>query len=806
MEDEILKEVYQVMKKKQRAPPPGGYMFSKNDHVTTKMGRLPPSPCKCCGSNNHWDRECPDWAIYLEKTSKSSYQNERECSQDDELYQSAYSILLSQRVASMQVDETKLESDFKSAIRVEFGNQTDVECKTRDAFVGHAKVSIEEVEDEYCALERDKPKSPTHLLIHIDEEERLPDVPDKHDRPSPTKHPTWKPKVVIEEIEDESWRIHQAKPKSAKHLLEEVHANNDEDSADEEHISANVGQKRKEESYAEGNSFVDTETTADIPPPPNIDKPIRLSKKRITPPGLSALGVSVLSTKGWVGNLDNPKIDLRLDSCADVTLISAEFYASLRNVPKEQQGMRMKLWQLTDKDSTLKGFVRIPIIMETEDGILLESEAEAYIVPGMTVPILLGEDYQLNYELGVTRNVESGTRIHFEGASYSVPAYNVNRTKDFDRMRQSALVAGHFIKSKIHRRNKAKRHRRKIKFGMEQKLVRAAVDVRLRPHECRKVKVEGQFEEDKDWLVQKTLLANANDSYFAVPNTLISARNPWVPIANPTDQPRYIRRGEIIGVLEDPAEYFETPANAEREATLAKHASAIADIIRVQLEGDSSGDKKSKDSESVRPDDDLNAADEEYGPKTAAMPDLTDYPSEKMEQLIDVGSLPDHLKEQAWDMLRKRQKAFGFDGRLGHLPTKVHIRTADGQVPIAVPMYGSSPEKRRVMDEQIDKWFEQGVIEPSISPWSAPVVIAYRNGKPRFCVDYRRLNAVTTPDEFPIPRQSEILSSLSGAQVLSSLDALSGFTQLELDPDDIEKTAFRTHRGLFQFRRMPFGL
>lgn len=147
------------------------------------------------------------------------------------------------------------------------------------------------------------------------------------------------------------------------------------------------------------------------------------------------------------------------------------------------------------------------------------------------------------------------------------------------------------------------------------------------------------------------------------------------------------------------------------------------------------------------------------------------YPSEKMEELLDVGSLPEHLKERAWEMLKRRQRAFGFDGRLGHHPSKVHIRTVDGQVPIAVPMYGTSPAKRAVMDEQLDKWFELDVIEPSKSPWSAPVVIAYRNSKPRFCVDYRKLNAATTPDEFPILRQSEILLSLSGAQVLSSLDA-----------------------------------
>ena len=518
-----------------------------------------------------------------------------------------------------------------------------------------------------------------------------------------------------------------------------------------------------------------------------------MRKKRFTPAGASALGVSVLSTKGWVGNQENGVVDLRLDSCADVTLISEDFFRSLKGAPKVMQGMRMQLWQLTDKDSSLKGFVRIPITMLSEEGILLESEAEAYIVPGMTVPILLGEDYQLNYEVGVTRNVETGAYVHFAGTDFKVPAHRVERTTDFDRMRQSAMSVGHFIRAKLHRRAKAKRRWQKIKFGVEEKTVRAAEDVRLKPQECKRVRVEGQLGEDKEWLVQKNLLANANDSHFAVPNTLISARNPWIPIANPTDQPRFIRKGEVIGVLEDPSEFFETPVTAERREVLTRHASAIADIIKSQLAGDN-----------TTPCQDTPAQgdpheQEDYGPKTATMPDSAVYPSSEMKDLIDVGSLPEDLKEQAWEMLHRHQKAFGFDGRLGHLPTKVHIRTVDGQVPIAVPMYGSSPEKRKVMDEQIDKWFEQGVIEPSISPWSAPVVIAYRNGKPRFCVDYRKLNAVMIPDEFPIPRQSEILSSLSGAQVLSSLDALSGFTQLELDPEDVEKMAFRTHRGLFQF-------
>jgi hypothetical protein len=121
-------------------------------------------------------------------------------------------------------------------------------------------------------------------------------------------------------------------------------------------------------------------------------------------------------------------------------------------------------------------------------------------------------------------------------------------------------------------------------------------------------------------------------------------------------------------------------------------------------------------------------------------------------------------------------------------------------------MYSASPAKKIVIDEQMDKWLVQDVIEPSASPWGAPVVIAYHNRKPRFCIDYRKLNALTIPDEFPLPCQSEIMQALSGSQVLSSLDALSGFTQLSLVEEDKEKTAFRSHCGLYQFKRMPFGL
>ena len=87
---------------------------------------------------------------------------------------------------------------------------------------------------------------------------------------------------------------------------------------------------------------------------------------------------------------------------------------------------------------------------------ILESEAEAYVVPNMTVPILLGEDYQLNYELGVTRNVETGTKIRFADTDHEIMAIWVDQTSDFDRMRQSTMLVNKFAKPKTHCCEKAR--------------------------------------------------------------------------------------------------------------------------------------------------------------------------------------------------------------------------------------------------------------------------------------------------------------------------------------------------------------
>ena len=107
----------------------------------------------------------------------------------------------------------------------------------------------------------------------------------------------------------------------------------------------------------------------------------------------------------------------------------------------------------------------------------------------------------------------------------------------------------------------------------------------------------------------------------------------------------------------------------------------------------------------------------------------------------------------------------------------------------------------------MEKMLEQGLVEPSHSPWSSPVVLVEKNdGSKRFCVDYRRLNSVTKMDVFPLPRIDDTLDSLAQSKYFTALDLASGFWQVKINPESQEKTAFVTHSGLYEFRVMPFGL
>ena len=105
--------------------------------------------------------------------------------------------------------------------------------------------------------------------------------------------------------------------------------------------------------------------------------------------------------------------------------------------------------------------------------------------------------------------------------------------------------------------------------------------------------------------------------------------------------------------------------------------------------------------------------------------------------------------------------------------------------------------------EQLRKMQAEGVIRPSSSPWASPVVLVRKkDGSLRFCIDYRSLNAVTKTDQFPLPRIDDLLDQLGKAKYFSTLDLAAGYWQVQMHPDSVEKTAFATYQGLYEFTVM----
>lgn len=177
-----------------------------------------------------------------------------------------------------------------------------------------------------------------------------------------------------------------------------------------------------------------------------------------------------------------------------------------------------------------------------------------------------------------------------------------------------------------------------------------------------------------------------------------------------------------------------------------------------------------------------------------------------------LGSLPSHLSHldpshQA-DIVALIEE---FPTLFSDVPSRTNVLQHDINVGSAVPIkqhaYRLNVTKRQAMRKEVDYLLENNLATHSSSPWSSPcLLVPKQDNTYRFCTDYRRVNAVTVPDSFPLPRIDDCVDTIGAATFVSKLDLLKGFWQVPLTARASEISAFVTPDSFLQYNVMPFGL
>ncbi|GFX74317.1 retrovirus-related Pol polyprotein from transposon 297 [Trichonephila clavipes] len=162
-------------------------------------------------------------------------------------------------------------------------------------------------------------------------------------------------------------------------------------------------------------------------------------------------------------------------------------------------------------------------------------------------------------------------------------------------------------------------------------------------------------------------------------------------------------------------------------------------------------------------------------------------------------------KEKLNLMLESFQRAFEPGGEatniLGH-----HINT-ENSPPISVPLYRMSPVKKEILRKESEDVLEKDIFEECESPYGTPVVlIPNPNNQFRLCIDYRKLNKVTVSDTYSLPRMDDLPQEAKHTACISTINLKSRYDQVNVNPNDRDKTAFVCPFGTYWFKRMPFGL
>ncbi|HXP51692.1 MAG TPA: reverse transcriptase domain-containing protein, partial [Bacteroidia bacterium] len=726
--------------------------FPKDDKNVSKK---PPEsigarPCRHCGSGKHWDTDCK----YAKKGIKAARSNLVEVDSEEERAQEEYDELY-YGLTTDEEDSDQEQEDFPNTLQVP------------ESTVLHTDPVVE-TKEEMSVLEGDTSQGTVNTPSPV---ESILDTTTVRVNKVVTSHP--------------------------------------------EVIKFSLNRRSRRRLAREIGSSYHTEVTTD-----SGQTLIKLHKIMARPPGTSFLGAKATRASGYLGSLGNNPTEIIVDSGSDITLISQTELQEMYQPPKLKTGQKIDLIQVTGK-SSISGFVNLDILFDTPDG-PVQLNVDAYVVKGMTTPFILGNDFADQYDISVIRN-EGETYLTFGNSGRKLQVKNSTSPSLLDDEGHSFALAitkessPSVSKKKTHKKNK--KYKSKLKKKAKDQRVYSAIETVIHPGKSKLVPVDVNFPTGASVLYVEKLMFNGRslEDVYGCPDSFITKEHSKVHVSNFASHPIKIHKGQLLGISHNPNSWLTQTAQctADELKSATSYASLVKSIYELQesktsLKSEMVTSQLKNQKDVLDPstvEDPLAEEPLEGGPKTAEAPP-EEVKSEDLIESVDISKdLTEGQREKLIKVILRNEKAFGLNGRLGNPPGELEINLRPGSKEVSLPPFGSStPAKREVMDTQMDTWLSNGVISPSKSPWGAPAFIVYRNGKPRMVIDYRKLNEMMIPDEFPIPKQEDILQALTGSQWLSTLDALAGFTQVTIAKKDREKTGFRTHRGLHHFNRMPFGL
>lgn len=175
---------------------------------------------------------------------------------------------------------------------------------------------------------------------------------------------------------------------------------------------------------------------------------------------------------------------------------------------------------------------------------------------------------------------------------------------------------------------------------------------------------------------------------------------------------------------------------------------------------------------------------------------------------IHIGTTNENVKQQCTELIRGSRDCISFSMKdLGKTNAATLSIRCTTDIPIVYRPYRLAGPEKLVLREIIQELLDNDIIRESSSPYASPVLLVKKkNGEYRMCIDYQKLNAITVKDKYPMPLIEEQIDKLGGNKYFTGLDLASGYYQVPVAEDAIEKTAFVTPEGHYEFLRMPFGL